>query len=312
MHGLDISKEYYRQFGRPMLESRFADELDRIAAGLVGEGSECLGYDDELSRDHDFEPGFCVFLTAEDEARFGFKLRRAYDSLPQEFSGLRRSRSSPVGGRRHGVIVIEDFYTKHLGDTTAPDSVRRWLDTPPYSLLAASNGEVFCDPLGELSKVRSVLLRGYPEDIRRKKLAAHAVMMAQSGQYNYPRLIARGENGAAQLAVFEFVRHAVSSIYLLNRRYEPFYKWVYRGMRELPILSELEEPLIALTELDNSKENAELKLGMIEDIASVFAAEYRKQGLSGSESSELEVQAVTVQNTIVDVNIRNLHIMDGI
>ena len=183
---------------------------------------------------------------------------------------------------------------------------------PSHALLCASNGEVFSDPLGEFSAIRDVLLAGYPEDVRRKKLAAHAVMMAQSGQYNYPRLLKRGELGGAQLAVYEFVRHAISSIYLLNRRYEPFYKWAYRGLRELPRLSELESSLIALTELDNSKENTELKLGMIDDIAALFAREYRSQGVSCSDSSELETQAITIQNTITDANVRNLHIMDGI
>ncbi len=312
MRGLEIARDYYEKFGRPMLEAEFSEVIDRIAVGLCGEGSECLGYDDELSCDHDFEPGFCLFVKAEDYDKFGFRLERAYDRLPCEFCGLYRSRLTPVGGKRHGVIVIDDFYTKYLGCATAPDSVRRWLDTPPYALLTASNGEVFCDPLGDFSKVRNELLGGYPEDIRRKKLAAHAVMMAQSGQYNYKRLTARGENGAAQLAIVEFVRHALSSIYLLNGRYEPFYKWVYRGLRELDVLAELETALVALTELDNSKENAELKLGMIEDIASVFCSEYRRQGISSSQSSELEAQAVTIQNSIVDVNVRNLHIMDGI
>ncbi len=312
MQGLEIARGYYEKFGRPMLEAEFFDVIDRIAVGLIGEGSECLGYDDELSRDHDFEPGFCLFITAEDDARFGFKLQRAYDRLPHEFCGLCRNRTVPVGGRRHGVIILEDFYTKYLGDVTAPNSVRRWLDIPSHALLTASNGEVFCDPLGELSRVRNILLGGYPEDIRRKKTAAHAVMMAQSGQYNYPRLLARGENGAAQLAAVEFVRHAISSIYLLNRRYEPFYKWVYRGLRELQYLSELEPSLIALTELDNSKGNAELKLGMIEDIAAILAAEYRRQGISSSENADLEAQAVMIQNTVKDVNIRNMHIMEGI
>ncbi len=312
MRAIDIAREYYELYGRPMLERDFAELCGRVAVGLCGEGSECLRYDDELSRDHDLDVGFCMFLTAEDEERYGFKLQRAYDALPQEFHGLKKGRFNPVGGRRRGVISIDEFYTRFLGSRSSPRCAEEWLRLPSYALLCASNGEVFSDPLGEFSAIRDVLLAGYPEDVRRKKLAAHAVMMAQSGQYNYPRLLKRGELGGAQFAVYEFVRHAISSIYLLNRRYEPFYKWAYRGLRELPRLSEFESSLIALTELDNSKENAELKLGMIDDIAALFAREYRSQGVSCSDSSELETQAITIQNTITDANVRNLHIMDGI
>ena len=312
MRALDVAREYYELYGRPLLERDFAELCGRAAVGLCGEGSECLGYDDELSRDHDLDVGFCIFLTAEDEERYGFRLQRAYDALPQEFGGLKKGRYNPVGGRRRGVISIDDFYTRFLGSPKSPSSAEEWLSLPSHALLCASNGEVFSDPLGEFSAVRDVILAGYPEDVRRKKLAAHAVMMAQSGQYNYPRLLKRGELGGAQLAVYEFVRHAISSIYLLNRRYEPFYKWAYRGLRDLPVLCALESSLVALTELDNSKENAELKLGLIDDIAALFAQEYQRQGVSGSESRDLEAQAITLQNTIGDVNIRNLHIMDGI
>ena len=56
--GLELARAYYEQYGRPMLEKEFPDVLDRIAAGLCGHGSECFGYDDAVSRDHDFEPGF--------------------------------------------------------------------------------------------------------------------------------------------------------------------------------------------------------------------------------------------------------------
>ncbi|MBR6290947.1 MAG: hypothetical protein IKR53_05835, partial [Clostridia bacterium] len=66
MKGLDISRAYFEQHGRPMLEEKFPDLLPLLAAGLVGEGSECSRYDDETSRDHDFEPGFCLFLPGED------------------------------------------------------------------------------------------------------------------------------------------------------------------------------------------------------------------------------------------------------
>ena len=49
MQGLELAKRYYEEVGRPMLERDFPELLPRLAAGLVGEGSECLGFDDELS-----------------------------------------------------------------------------------------------------------------------------------------------------------------------------------------------------------------------------------------------------------------------
>ncbi len=312
MKGLDISREYYLQYGKPMLEEQFPDVMDRIAIGLCGEGSECLGFDDELSRDHDFEPGFCLWITAEDERRFGFRRERAYAKLPKEFMGLSRPLMSPVGGNRRGVMTVEHFYTKHLGAPHAPDTVERWLYTPSSSLLTASNGAVFSDPLGEFSTVRSILLNGYPEDIRRKKLAAHAIHMAQSGQYNYSRCVSREEQGAAQLAVFEFVKHTISAVYLLNGRYKPFYKWVYRGMRELPILGHLEGSLQALTELDNGPSTARLKQDVVEDIAALFIEALKQQDLSDAICGDLEKHAYSILDHIADPSLRNMHIMEGI
>ncbi len=312
MKGLEISKEFYLTYGKPMIDEIFGDAADRIAVGLAGEGSECLGFDDDISRDHDFDAGFCLWITREDEAKFGFRLERAYAKLPKEFMGLRRGMISPVGGNRHGVITVDDFYTRHLGAPTAPDTVERWLYTPSASLLAASNGEVFRDDLGEFSAVREALIGGYPEDIRLKKLAAHTVMMAQAGQYNYPRCIARGETGAAQLAVFEFVKHAISAIYLLNNRYEPFYKWAYRGMRELPILGDIADSLAVLTELDNSAENAATKQAVIEDMALLFIEAFVDQDITRAVCGDLEKHAYSIADGIGDNMLRTMHIMEGI
>ena len=75
MKGLELARKYYEEYGRKMIDSQFADVADRICVGLVGEGSECLGYDDDISTDHDFEPAFCLFITKEDEKKFGFELK---------------------------------------------------------------------------------------------------------------------------------------------------------------------------------------------------------------------------------------------
>ncbi len=312
MKGLLLSKQFYLAYGKDMIESCFPQLAHRIAVGLAGEGSECLGFDDELSTDHDFEPAFCLWLTEEDERQYGMELARAYRQLPKEFGGYSRQTLAPVGGSRHGVMRIDAFYHRFLGAANAPDTYDRWLYTPSSSLLCACNGEVFRDDLGQFSAVRQELLKGYPEDIRRKKLAGHAVLMAQAGLYNYARCIARGENGAAQLAVFEFAKHAISTVYLLNNRYEPFYKWAYHGMRDLPLLSSLESSLVALTELSNNETEVKAKRESMEEISAMFVAEYHRQGLTNSSSEDLERQAYAIANGIADPNLRNRHIMDGV
>ena len=80
-----------------MIEAHFADVSDRIAVGLVGHGSDCFGFDDTLSQDHDFAPGFCLWLTEEDDCAFGFRLFRAYRALPDTFAGTSLQQKSLRG-----------------------------------------------------------------------------------------------------------------------------------------------------------------------------------------------------------------------
>lgn len=311
MKGLELAREYYRAYGENMLKTAFGDVMDRITVGLVGEGSECLGFDDEISRDHDFDAGFCMWIDACDEREFGFRLERAYSKLPKEFMGVKRSLLSPAGGNRHGVIVTEDFYTRLLGSPEPPSSPEEWLKIPQSYLVVLSAGEIFKEGEGKFMKIRRVLQNGYPDDVRKKKLAACLAFMGQSGQYNYVRCVSRNESGAAQFAVFEFVKNAVKTVYLLNGKYCPFYKWAFRGMRELELLSDLEAPLTYLIETSNDKTSAECKAGIIEDTASMIISELKKQGLSDATCNNLDTHAYSVTDKIRDAALRNMHVMDG-
>ena len=215
MKGIELSKEYFEAFGKEVLETEFSAALPLLAVGLVGGGSECLGFDDEVSTDHDFEPGFCIFLPDEEtvDRRTAFLLERAYAKLPKEFMGFKRSPLNPVGGNRHGVIRMEDFFLEKVGSRDGRLSLGQWFSVPEQGLLEATSGAVFFDNLGKFSEIRKRL--GYfPEDIRLKKLSGHLLLMAQSGQYNYNRCILRGNTAAAQMAVFEFTKSALHTIYL--------------------------------------------------------------------------------------------------
>ena len=312
MKGVELSEKYFEKFGMPMLEKDFAFLLPALSAGLVGQGCECLFFDDDVSKDHDFEPGFCIFLSDADYEKYGFDLTRAYNKLPDEFLGFSRLKFSPAGGSRHGVFSCKDFYESIIGRSSAPKITFDWLKIPPYALRTAVSGKLFINNCAEFSRIREVLQKGFPEDVRLKKIAAHALSMSQSGQYNYPRLIARGETGAAQLAIFEFVKSAISCVYLLNNVYEPFYKWAYRGMRELTILSDVETALSFLTECGNSTSEAKLKNEIIADVSGKIIAKFRAQKISDEDGQNLDKHALSINDKIKDVSLRNSSIFIGL
>ena len=313
MNGIELSRAFYEEYGKEMLHNSFPELEPLVAVGLVGSGSDCFGYDDEVSRDHDFEPGFCLFLPDENvvDRKAAFALERAYAKLPREFGGVKRSTMSPVGGNRHGVIRILDFYEAKVGSRDGNLSDTDWIRLPSYALAEATNGEVFRDDYGLFTGIREKLLR-MPEDIRKKKLAGNLLLMAQAGQYNYRRCLAHRETGAAQLAVAEFVQATIQTVFLLNRAYCPYYKWSFRAMRGLEKLSSLSETLEFLLTSDNTESIAEAKYFVIEDIASMIISELMEQKLTAAICGDLEKHAYSINDQIADPNLRNQNIFSAV
>ena len=313
MNGLEISQAYFDEFGMPMLQEKFPELLPVVAAGLFGSGSECFGYDDDVSRDHDFEPGFMLLLPGEGvvNRKQEFALERAYAALPKEFAGLARPLMSPVGGARRGVIRLSDVLVDKTGSTDGVLTVDQWLSVPSYALAEVVNGAVFFDGSGELTRIRTGLAH-YPADIRRKKLAGHLLLAAQAGQYNYLRCIRHGETGAAQLATIAFAQSAMEIIFLLNDAYMPFYKWSFRALRALPKLALDAELLEYLITTDNADQLAQDKYDVIEGIAADIIDELMGQDLTKANCGDLEKHAYSVNGGIADSNLRNLHILSGV
>ena len=309
MRGLELSERFYKECGEPMLKERFPELLPLIAVGLVGAGSECLGFDDDISKDHDFEAGFCIFLPDESlvDRKAEFELERAYSALPKEFMGYKRSGISPVGGNRHGVMRTAEFFALKVGTPDGALSLRDWFFLPEQALAEATDGKIFYDGLGEVTAIRERLLY-MPNDVRLKKLAGNLLVMGQAGQYNYSRCIARGERAAAQLAVFEFVRAALNVAFLLNCRYAPYYKWTFRALTELQKLSELYGELEYLISSGNGEE-ADGKTSIIESVCARVIAELRAEGLTDARGEDIEAHAYAVNDRISDGGVRNLHIL---
>lgn len=262
--GLKLARAFWTQMGKPMIAAKYPQYAGRIAAGLVGHGSECYGFDDAYSQDHDFGPRFCLWLTDEDYAAIGEQLEVDYEALPRKFSVDAQGRvtfeaharsdasgafpsagaGSPVtpraqgANRRDGVFRIGDFFESITGYRTAPAQTapHEWLMLAESTLAAATNGEVFADPTGQFSKTRQGF-KDMPDDVRLALISKRLGMIAQAGQYNLPRSLKRGDGAAAWLSIHEFVQATASLVFLVNVPmvvgYMPYYKWQFAALRKL-------------------------------------------------------------------------------
>jgi len=312
MNGLQLSEKYFFKIGLKMLQEKFPDYINRIAAGLVGEGSECYGFDDEISRDHDWGPGFCLWLASEDYSIIGTHLQIEYDRLPKDFEGYPARVTTPLSNQRVGIFEIYSFFKQFTGLDHLPHTLLEWQRIPEQYLAKATNGKVFLDPLGLFSKIRNDFFAYYPEDIRLKKIAARCMSAGQSGQYNFSRSLQRKEYVAAHYALSQFIRDSISLIFLLNRRYKPFYKWMHRSLIDLPILGMVLYPIYENIVISDIKNNG---LGFIchqiELISIRIIEELIKQDLSDIASDFLCDHGPIVQNKVKDSTLRSLHVMAG-
>lgn len=118
--GLKLARAFWTQMGKPMIAAKYPQYAGRIAAGLVGHGSECYGFDDTYSQDHDFGPRFCLWLTDEDYAAIGEQLEADYEALPRKFSVDAQGRVTFEAHARSDASGT--FPSAGAGSTVIPDA----------------------------------------------------------------------------------------------------------------------------------------------------------------------------------------------
>lgn len=230
--GYQMFEDFYYEYGEPMLQKKFPAFIDKIAIGKAGEGSDCFGFDDECSLDHDFGPGFCMWVTKETYNQIGTFLQAEYEKLPTTFRGVTRT-NMENGKGRVGVCIIEDFYKRILGRKTAPETLEEWSHVEEFALATATNGWILKDEEGIFTRIRNQLLAYYPDEIWLSKIAQNLYSISQYGQYNYGRMARRADVVTAEQCRSQFIKSVMELIYLLNRTYAPYYKWMFKGMEKL-------------------------------------------------------------------------------
>ena len=232
-----------------MIHERFPEYEDRIAVGIAGEGSDCFGYDDEISRDHDFGTGVCLWLTDADMARFGSPLSAAYNEL---VDSAERAYLTERLRERRGVMTVRNFYSNILNiecDAEKPFlSEEQWLTLDHSCLKTAVNGEVFRDGPGVFTAFREYLMGYYPDRVWRMRIAQQLHEYASAFQVNYARCMSRQDTVAAELCRARGLSSAMELFFLIKREYPPYYKWTFRALGELDTEGSFTEKLRELSQ----------------------------------------------------------------
>ena len=268
---VEVSHEFFEQIVLPFLQEHFVNELSQMACGIFGYGSECLGMDDEISRDHHW--GVRVDILMPDEmfhAKSDQILQQIAGITPETFSGLPMQVPEQEGQTKGTGIApesLESFLLRTIGLTAPPKDYHEWLSMPEEDILHVVNGEVWHDPCQKFTKVRKVLQGYYPEPVWLSRIS-QACSMFSGGVYTLTRATQRNNAVSATTSFGQAIKCALWVIYLLNRQYYPWEKWIYPLFRRLPQLSDVIDPLIIeAVDLDTSWER---RLSILEEISDIL------------------------------------------
>lgn len=307
MNGIELSKNYFYNVAYPIIKKECPEILDVSAVGLVGEGSECFFLDDDISKDHDFGPGFCIWMKDKYKKLYEKKVETVLSKLPKEYKGYIRNNSYGPD-KRIGLFSIEDFYQKYTSFRKFPIKDLDFLKIPESFLATVTNGEVFFDNCKLFTNYRKYLLGFYPEDVFKKKLAAYLFQMAQAGQYNLKRSLKRKDVSAVFFSKSKFLEALFGSIFLFAGTYMPYYKLAYRKLEQIDYYPK--------NFLDDIKafqiSNVEYELLHLSEKLSLYVRDILKfRNITNTNDDFLITHAQEVQASITNPDIRSIHITRG-
>jgi Domain of unknown function (DUF4037) len=261
--GIDLAGRFYREAVQPIIHKHFPDL--KYSAGLIGSGSEVLGFDTERSSDHHWGPRVRLFMDQQDLTTLAPDLDRIMaEELPIEVAGyptnfgpgdeigVRLMRPVERGPVAHRVEsdTLRNYLHGYIG-VGEPESLSSvdWLITPQQKLRTLSHGPVFHDGLGELQRMR-VALSWYPDAIWRALLAAQWGRIGQEEAFP-GRCAEVGDELGSRLVTARLVWDLMRLFFLMERTYAPYSKWVGTAFSRLHCASSVAPALSVALKADN-------------------------------------------------------------
>jgi hypothetical protein len=243
--GRDLSRRFYWEAVRPLLDAHFPDLAH--AAALIGPGSEVLGFDTAMSMDHDWYPKLVLFLREQEAHMIEPVKEMLAQHLPHVFlgfpvdaqelpdePGMAVMRLKSEGRVNHRVfpVTLRAFARKWLDwELDQPLEAADWLSFPSQTLRSLTAGAVHYDGVGELTALCQKLA-WYPQDVWLYLLACGWQRIGEE-EHLAPRAGFVGDELGSTLIAARLVRDIMSLCFLMERQYAPYPKWFGSAFRQL-------------------------------------------------------------------------------
>ncbi|KQU93402.1 DUF4037 domain-containing protein [Devosia sp. Root105] len=229
--GLQLSRRFYESLVAPII-ARALPQLSYAAARL-GDGSEVLGFDTEMSADHNYGPTVQIILDAADFAHADVLMAALDAQLPERFEDWtiryeslgRHVRADGWHTSDHGaeLMTLEALLRRQVGAALGPWSNADWLSFPEQRLLTLIAGAVFRDDGGQLADLRQ-RLDYFPRDVRLLRLATEWDAIGEERAF-VGRTGELGDALGSRVIGSRLVEHLMRIAFLVERRYAPYPKW---------------------------------------------------------------------------------------
>ena len=169
--GMELSERFFKEVVYKILKTNHKEI--KYSAGLIGPGSEVLGFDTKRSQDHDWGPRVMLFLKEEDYKKKPAIQKSLAENLPKTFlghsthfkavdkNGVRVMTKFKKGEQiNHGISIytINKFFNDYLGINPHKKLTNLdWLILSEQKLRTIRSGKIFYDKLG-LRKIQKELL----------------------------------------------------------------------------------------------------------------------------------------------------------
>jgi hypothetical protein len=217
----------------------------RYAAGRLGSGSDVLGFDDAMSRDHDWGCRLTLLVDEPDRAVVPQIRRLLERELPDSYRGFPVRFPvtwDPSGTHQVEVATVSGFAASRLGiDPTNELSAADWLILTGQSVLEVIAGPLFADRTAQLALVRA-RLNWYPPDIERYVLAAGWQRLSQEMPM-VGRTAELGDELGSMLLSTRLADDLMLLAFTVSRQWPPYPKWRGTAFRALPVAADLADLL---------------------------------------------------------------------